>query len=81
MSPLLHWRWELNQLLMKMEGLCKYFFRDSGLLGRGQKVIKAVDTVDLEVKHGETMALAGESGSGKTTLGKTMIRIYKPTKG
>ena len=81
MSPLLHWRWELNQFLMKMEGLCKYFFRDSGLLGRGQKVIKAVDTVDLEVKHGETMALAGESGSGKTTLGKTMIRIYKPTKG
>jgi len=71
----------LNQLLMKTEGLCKYFFRDSGFLGREQKVIKAVDTADLEVKHGETLALVGESGSGKTTLGKTMIRIYKPTKG
>ncbi len=66
---------------MKTEGLCKYFFRDSGLLGREQKVLKAVDTADLEVKHGETLALVGESGSGKTTLGKTMIRIYKPTKG
>ena len=63
MSPLLHWGWELNQLLMKMEGLCKYFFRDSGLLGRGQKVIKAVDTVDLEVKHGVRIAdLAKQNG-------------------
>ena len=66
---------------MKTEGLCKYFFRDSGLLRREQKVLKAVHTADLEVKHGETLALVGESGSGKTTLGKTMIRIYKPTKG
>lgn len=71
----------MNQFLMKTEGLCKYFFRDSGFLGREQKVLKAVDTADLEVKHGETLALVGESGSGKTTLGKTMIRIYKPTKG
>jgi len=71
----------LKTFLMKTEGLCKYFFRDSGLLGRGQEVIKAVDTADLEVKHGETLALVGESGSGKTTLGKTMIRIYTPTKG
>jgi len=71
----------LHQLLMKTEGLCKYFFRGSGLLGREQKVVKAVSATDLEVKYGETLALAGESGSGKTTLGKTMLRIYKPTKG
>ncbi|GAI26370.1 unnamed protein product, partial [marine sediment metagenome] len=71
----------MNQLLMKTEGLCKYFFRSSGLLGRERKVLKAVSAVDLEVKYGETLALAGESGSGKTTLGKTMLRIYKPTKG
>ena len=66
---------------MKTVGLCKYFFRGGGLLGREQKVVKAVSAVDLEVKYGETLALVGESGSGKTTLGKTMIRIYKPTKG
>lgn len=71
----------MNQLLMKTEGLCKYFFRSSGLLGRERKVLKAVSAADLEVKYGETLALVGESGSGKTTLGKTMIRIYKPTKG
>jgi len=71
----------LNQLVMKTEGLCKYFFRGSGLLRREQKVVKAVSATDLEVKYGETLALVGESGSGKTTLGKTMLRIYKPTKG
>ena len=81
MPPLLCRGRKLNQLLMKTEGLCKYFFRDAGLLRRGQKVIKAVDTIDLELRRGETLALVGESGSGKTTLGKTMIRIYKPTKG
>jgi len=66
---------------MKTEGLTKHFFRNSGFLQRKQKVIKAVDLVDLEVMRRETLAVVGESGSGKTTLGKTIIRIYKPTKG
>jgi len=81
MSPLLYRRWELNELLMKIEGLSKYFSRNSGFLQRKQKVIKAVDLVDLKVMRRETLAIVGETGSGKTTLGKTMIRIYKPTKG
>jgi len=66
---------------MKIEGLSKYFSRNSGFLQRKQKVIKAVDLVDLKVMRRETLAIVGETGSGKTTLGKTMIRIYKPTKG
>jgi len=71
----------LNRALIRTEGLCKYFFRSSGLLQRREIVIRAADAVDVTARTGETLALVGESGSGKTTLGKTMIRIYKPTKG
>ena len=33
-----------------------------------QKIIKAVDSVDLYIDEGETVGLAGESGCGKSTL-------------
>ena len=35
----------------------------------------AVDTVDIEVRAGQTVGVVGESGSGKTTLGLAMLRL------
>jgi oligopeptide/dipeptide ABC transporter ATP-binding protein len=71
-----------TDVLLRAQGLCKYFYKDRGWLQRKpSKVIQAVHQVDLEVRRGETLALVGESGSGKTTLGKTLIRIYTPTQG
>lgn len=71
----------MADVILRAQGLCKYFYRNGGWWGRSAKVIQAVNQVDLEVHRGETLALVGESGSGKTTLGKTLIRIYKPTQG
>lgn len=71
----------MADVILRAQGLCKYFYRNGSWWGRYAKVIQAVDQVDLEVQGGETLALVGESGSGKTTLGKTLIRIYKPTQG
>ena len=43
--------------------------------------IKAVDSVSLHIKTGETLALVGQSGSGKTTLAKTIMGLYEPSQG
>ncbi|MBT2409626.1 ABC transporter ATP-binding protein [Streptomyces sp. ISL-12] len=41
----------------------------------------AVDSVDLDLKKGETVALVGENGSGKTTLVHLLTGLYLPDAG
>ena len=64
-----------ENVLIRTENLCKYFRVSGG------RVLRAVDDVNLFIRRGETLGLVGESGCGKSTLGRTMIGIYKPTKG
>ncbi|WP_420131371.1 ABC transporter ATP-binding protein [Rhodopseudomonas sp.] len=46
-----------------------------GLLRKTVGHIKAVDSVTLAVRKGETLGVVGESGSGKTTLGLALLRL------
>lgn len=69
----------MSENVLEVKDLCKYFDVNRGMKG-AQKVI-AVDGISFEVKKGETFGLVGESGCGKSTLGRTILRIYEPTKG
>jgi len=37
--------------------------------------------INLNIKHGETVALVGSTGSGKTTMVNLLARFYKPSSG
>ncbi|GAU75944.1 oligopeptide/dipeptide ABC transporter ATP-binding protein [Fusibacter sp. 3D3] len=69
----------MNKYIVEAKDL-KVYFKIRGsfindLLNKGDKIVKAVDGVNLSIKKGEIVSLVGESGSGKTTTGRAMLNL------
>jgi len=71
----------MNEYLLEVNHLKKYFPVRSGVLRRQTAKVHAVDDISFTIRPGETLGLVGESGCGKTTVGRTILRLYEPSGG
>lgn len=60
----------MNSVLLSMKNISKSF-----------PGVKALSNVDLELRHGEVLALVGENGAGKSTMMKILNGIYSKDEG
>lgn len=57
-----------STLLLDVQGLKTWFHTRDG-------IIKAVDGISLQLRHGEILGLVGESGSGKSITGFSLMNL------
>ncbi|WP_409177834.1 ABC transporter ATP-binding protein [Brevibacillus fortis] len=70
----------MRQPLLEVKSLTKHFMSKQGFFSK-EKVVRAVDGVNLTVYPGETVSIVGESGCGKSTTGRCILRLIEPTDG
>ncbi len=59
----------------------KKYFDASRTFFRQAKQVRAVDGVDICVRHNETVGLVGESGCGKSTIARLVLKLKRVTEG
>jgi oligopeptide transport system ATP-binding protein len=70
-----------NNIVLKVEGLKKYFPVRRGFMQKVIGWIQAVDGVDFEIEEGKTLGLVGESGCGKSTVSRLVLKLLEPDEG
>jgi peptide/nickel transport system ATP-binding protein len=65
----------MNNIILKAENLKAFYILD---LHGTQKVVQAVNDVNLKIRENEVYGIAGESGCGKTTLLKALYGAFDP---
>jgi peptide/nickel transport system ATP-binding protein len=65
----------MNRPILRTEKLKAFYVLD---VHGEEKVVRAVDEVDLEIMENEVYGIAGESGCGKTTLLKAIYGAVEP---
>ena len=71
--------------ILSIRGLSMRFAKPRSLADtvarRPQKIVSALNGVDLDVMPGETLGIVGESGCGKSTLARCIAGLNRPTAG
>lgn len=71
----------MNNPVLEVENLKKYFTVKSGKMFGEKNYLKAVNDVTFTIEKGKTLGLIGESGCGKSTIGKAVMGLSKATSG
>jgi oligopeptide/dipeptide ABC transporter ATP-binding protein len=70
-----------NNVILRIEGLKKYFPIRRGFMQKIHGWVKAVDGVSFDIEQGKTLGLVGESGCGKTTVARLILRLVESDAG
>jgi peptide/nickel transport system ATP-binding protein len=72
--------------ILSLDNLEQHYVLESNffqqiITGEKNKIIRAVDGINLDIYEGEILGLVGESGCGKSTLSRTILQLVPPTGG
>ena len=70
-----------NAVILRVEGLKKYFPIRRGFFQRIAGWVKAVENVSFQIEKGKTLGLVGESGCGKTTVARLILKLLDADEG
>ena len=71
----------MQNTLIEVKNLEKYFEVSSGLFSRNKAIVKAVDGISFNIPFGSSLGLVGQSGCGKTTTARALSLLDPKTGG
>lgn len=69
------------QLLQVDDLHVRFPISGGGLLGRGRRMLHAVNGISFSLAKGECLSIVGESGCGKSTTALSILGLQEPTEG
>jgi len=70
-----------HDIVLKVEGLKKYFPVRRGFFQRIYGWVKAVDGMSFDIERGKTLGLVGESGCGKSIIPRAIKGLIEQPPG
>ena len=71
----------MKDILVSLHGVSRTYAVREGFFSMKKKTIRALDSVNLELRKSEILGLVGESGCGKSTLARIALGLERPVTG